>query len=587
MEWDIDEENEKVIYTPPKIVSPSSLPKKDAQNTPEKAVSSDETPKDTTISENAPKSTISVQIPTERPSVVVRRGHFLEFLVSSNYISPVYEEIILVEAQASSLPVETVVSSRQYISPENLLKALSEYYKLPIYKKDKKIDEDMLLKNMSVFTQHSILPLDDNFFVISDPLFIKKYESIISTISRAPKFLLSYKKTIKKLIQETLIKKRITPSELNRQIIRLYNEEKYSDGVLFLIEYMYSLNASDIHFECAEKAGLIRARINGVLESITSVGRDVYDRLVRAVHSLSGGNTPAESDAGDGSFAVSNLPLVIRTSLFPSLYKTHNCVLRLLPTESEVPTYEDLGYSEEIWNVMLSTVRNASSGLILFVGPTGSGKSTSLFTLVNALDTRKKKLIEVANPVEYRHLVGIQANLTETENITFNYARALRAALRHDVDILLVGEIRDSESAEIALHAARTGHLVLSTIHADSAFEAFDRLADSGCDIRNVLQAAKLIVSQRLVRKLCQHCLGKGCPSCFNGFTGRIALPETLVVSQALKEALRGSLPPTAGEREALAKNHCPHYIPLKEIAAQAVNKQLTTREEILRVIGE
>ena len=117
--------------------------------------------------------------------------------------------------------------------------------------------------------------------------------------------------------------------------------------------------------------------------------------------------------------------------------------------------------------------------------------------------------------------------------------------------------------------------------------EAFDRLADSGCDIRNVLQAAKLIVSQRLVRKLCPHCLGKGCPSCFNGFTGRIALPETLVVSQALKEALRGSLPPTAGERETLAKTHCPHYIPLKEIAAQAVNKQLTTREEILRVIGE
>jgi MSHA biogenesis protein MshE len=264
----------------------------------------------------------------------------------------------------------------------------------------------------------------------------------------------------------------------------------------------------------------------------------------------------------DGRFnlRVNKKNVDVRISTMP-VQHGESVVMRLLVLDDGVRTLDDIGMGEELKTSLRSVVKNPH-GLILVTGPTGSGKTTTLYAALSELNTPDKKIITVEDPVEYRLPRLNQVQIKEKIGLDFN--SVLKASLRQDPDILLVGEMRDSHSAEIALRAAMTGHLVLSTLHTNDAISSALRLVDMGVDSFLVASSLKAIVAQRLVRRLCEHCKteqtditkeqyllndqqknkkyyhGTGCVHCFNtGYRGRIGIFEYLLITDDMADALR------------------------------------------------
>ena len=495
-------------------------------------------------------------------------------------------EFLQIEAFAAKRPIEDLIEARRLLPSEELLQLLSEFFRIP-RATTLKPDVSVLQKNVLFFLTNNILPLSPTEFVIAAPRNATIYRRNLAKegFGSAALFL-GRKGAIARALRPAILSLRHTAKHLQDRIATFVTEGEFSKAVNDLISYAFRLYASDLHFENFGTHGQIRARVDGILEALVPVASTQYEKLIGALYTLTKSAQPSPMESGDGAFPVDGLPLQVRVSYIPALKGKHNAVLRLLPTSSDIPTGEDLGYTTEKWGQLLAITKRATSGLILFVGPTGSGKNTSLFSLISSLDTRGKKLIEVADPIEYQHLLGVQAQLSETGDRQWTYPDALRAALRHDPDIIFVGEIRDSESAKIALDAARTGHLIFSTVHAESAFEAFDRLVDLGCSASYLLATMRLVISQRLFRRTCPNCFGKGCPACFGGYTGRVALAEVLEVSDELRDSFGGVLPLTKSQRVEAAKRVDPGYMTLPEVVEGAIHDNITSFAEAMRVLG-
>lgn len=503
------------------------------------------------------------------------------------------------EAKATSgssnpLKVEDLIIRKRLLPPDVLLDKLAEFFKKDIRGVIKdltadKIDKDIFKKNMSFFIVDNIAPLKNGSFAISNPRLHKQIERKLYELGvTKPELWLAEARKISKALRTTASSIRSTPEELFNKIKKYCEEIQYAKAAHEIIHYAFQVFASDLHLERRETHGVLRLRVDGVMEDTTALSIGVYERVVGAIYQLTQTQQPNIQESGDGAFDMPTLPLQLRVSFYPSLYGAHNIVMRLLPKTQETPTGDDLGYKPEVWKHIVDTASNATSGLILYAGPTGSGKSSSLFALLSTVDTKGKKLLEVADPIEYQHMLGVQAQLAETEKLKWRYADALRSALRHDPDLLLVGEIRDEESAKIALDAARTGHLIFSTVHAETTWEVFDRLQDLGLDIKYLLSATKMIVAQRLLRRICKSCFGNGCHTCRGtGYAGRFAIAEVLTLTDALREQLAGKLPPTRVRQEALAFEHVPYYMTLQMAAKEAINNKLTTVAEAERVLGK
>lgn len=488
---------------------------------------------------------------------------------------------------STQLSLESLVELKRLLPPDRLVQLVSEFFKIPLATNFTP-DREVLKKHIVFFMAKNILPLSPTEFVIATPrLGTVIRRDLAKEGFQQVRFYVARKGIIAKALRTAILSMRDKPQAVQDRIQEHIGRGQFTKAVTEIISYAFRLYSSDLHFERRDTHGVIRARVDGILEDICPLSADQYDRTVGAIYRLAETQQPSARESADGAFQVDGFPLQVRVSFFPSLHGTHNVVMRLLPASTDVPSGEDLGYSTDEWAGILKAVQKSSSGLVLLVGPTGSGKNSTIFSLLSSLDTRGKKLIEVADPIEYQHMLGIQAQLVETEKLQWRYADALRAALRHDPDMIAVGEIRDEESAKIALDAARTGHLIFSTVHAETAFEAFDRLADLGCKIPYLLSAVKLVVAQRLLRKLCQNCFGDGCQKCVGGFTGRFAIAEVLTVTDALREEFNGQLPVTPKKRADAARLHCPGYRTLLEAALQAEKDKLTTRSEIERVLGQ
>ncbi|MFH0818704.1 MAG: ATPase, T2SS/T4P/T4SS family [Patescibacteria group bacterium] len=272
-----------------------------------------------------------------------------------------------------------------------------------------------------------------------------------------------------------------------------------------LLEYAIFEGASDIHIEPTEKEIIIRYRIDGILRDVMSFPKSLQAGLIARVKVLANLKLDEHRLPQDGRFKIENdqFKVAFRVSIIP-VFDGEKIVLRLLDESKQILTLEQLGILEEPLEILKRNIKKPH-GMILVTGPTGSGKTTTLYTAMNILNTPKVNISTVEDPIEYRMPRVNQSQINP--KIGFTFAMGLRALLRQDPNIIMVGEIRDQETAEIATHAAMTGHLVLSTLHTNDAAGAIPRLSEMGVANFLIASTVNIIIAQRLVRKICIHCI--------------------------------------------------------------------------------
>jgi len=296
----------------------------------------------------------------------------------------------------------------------------------------------------------------------------------------------------------------VTLSNDGGYLRELAEEAPVIEFVNNLLAQAFDLGASDLHIEPEEHRIQIRIRVDGVLQNKFTLPKERFKAIASRIKLVSGMDIAEQRLPQDGhlDIRVSGEALDIRVSALPGVYG-ESIVMRLLPKEKQRFDIDSLGLSPDYRRNLARWVQEPH-GIILVTGPTGSGKSTTLYSLLESVNDGDRKIITVEDPVEYR-LPGI-TQIQVQEEIEYTFSRALRAILRQDPDVIMIGEIRDGETAEIAIQSSLTGHLVLSTLHTNDAISAFTRLIDMGVEPFLVATPIRAVMAQRLVRRLCTHC---------------------------------------------------------------------------------
>jgi MSHA biogenesis protein MshE len=401
-------------------------------------------------------------------------------------------------------------------------------------------------------------------------------------------------------------------SQADVDLQALSAEEGSPDApVIKLIQSMFQdavlVNASDIHIEPDERCLRIRQRVDGLLQEQVIDGSRVGQALITRLKLMCGLDIAEKRKPQDGRFSikVDSKALDVRLSTMP-IYHGEAIVLRLLDHSSAQLTFAQLGMPPDIIE-RFTALTERSSGMLLVTGPTGSGKTTTLYAALNHVNSPDNKIITAEDPVEYR--LGRVNQVQVNPKIGLTFATILRTALRHDPDIVLVGEMRDQETVEIGLRAAMTGHLVFSTLHTQNAIAAVSRLLDMGAQGYLIASALDGVLAQRLVRKICENCSqpaevgvhqaawlsrylgadeirsvkfaeGAGCTYCnMTGYRGRVGIYELLEVNAPIADAIRRS-DLTEVERLAL---RLPHFVPLVRGALKLAMDRVTSVDEIMK----
>jgi general secretion pathway protein E len=346
--------------------------------------------------------------------------------------------------------------------------------------------------------------------------------------------------------------------------------------------------ASDIHIEPYERASAVRFRVDGTLREVVAPNRALHAALISRLKIMAELDIAEKRLPQDGriSLRIGGRAIDVRVSTLPSAHG-ERAVLRLLDKSESKFTLEALGMNGRVLHDFDRLVHQPH-GIVLVTGPTGSGKTTTLYASLGRLETATTNVLTVEDPIEYE-LPGIgQTQVNAKIDLTF--AKALRAILRQDPDVIMIGEIRDFETAQIAIQASLTGHLVLATLHTNDAPSAVTRLIDMGVEPYLLSSSLLGAQAQRLVRKLCTHCrrqdeLGHwhavGCPVCnHSGYKGRTGVYELMVVD----DALRGLIHNRAAEAELAAAARANGYVPMREDGERLVAEGLTSPEEVIRV---
>src|SRR5689334_14067128 len=343
-----------------------------------------------------------------------------------------------------------------------------------------------------------------------------------------------------------------------------------------------SERASDIHIEPEEEAIVVRHRIDGVMRVARRLPKPLAPAIASRIKIISGLDIADRLRPQDGRarVAVDGVAVDLRTSSLPAAHGEKN-VIRVLDGRTAVRTLDAIGFAPDEL-ARIERLLKAREGLLLVTGPTGSGKTTTLYAALRLLKQRGVNIVTVEDPIEYRLPGIVQVQVNERAGLTF--AAALRSIMRQDPDVLLIGEIRDRETAEIAIQASLTGHLVLSTLHTNDAASAVTRLIDIGVAPYKIATAVKGVLAQRLVRRLCAGCAGTGCRECGDvGYRGRRAIAEILVASPEFERRVAAGAPPESIAQAARA-NGC---IPLWESGLALVRLGETSTDELRRVAAE
>jgi type IV pilus assembly protein PilB len=396
---------------------------------------------------------------------------------------------------------------------------------------------------------------------------------------------------------------------------------KISTMLEILIAGALATKASDVHIEPEEREVHIRFRLDGLLTDIYSFDFETYKLLNSRIKLLSHLKISVKEDAQDGRFTivVGESEIEIRTSLIPGSYG-ESIVMRVLNPDNINVSFDDLGIEPKLYSILERAIARPN-GILLNTGPTGSGKTTTLYSFLREVHNDENKIITIEDPIEY-HLPGItQTQVNEEKGYTF--LQGLRASLRQDPDIIMVGEIRDSDTAKVAINSALTGHLVLSTLHTNSAAGAVPRLIELGVNPKILASALSVILAQRLVRKVCTNCRevyipiepekkllesilndmiangkedaleglglpdftlyrGRGCDQCHLGYKGRLGIYEAIIMDEYLDQVLTLEYPSEREVKDATKKQGIPS---LREDAVVKVLRGLTTMEEVSKAI--
>ncbi len=387
----------------------------------------------------------------------------------------------------------------------------------------------------------------------------------------------------------------LTASYDDAPVIKLVNQ---------IIIHAVKSGASDIHFEGRDGAFLIRIRVDGSLNTIKRYPKSVHEPVlarIKVVGQLDVAETRRSQD-GRINLKIGNRAIDIRVSTMPSI-NGEKAVLRILERSSDFVSLQQIGLDGKLYD-RFRPYLDRPNGIILVTGPTGSGKTTTLYASLLAMNRENKNVVTIEDPVEY-HIDNVtQVQMNPAVNLTF--AAAIKTFLRQDPDIILVGEVRDNETAESAIQASLTGHLVLSTLHTNDSPTAIARLIEMEVEPFLISSSLLLVIGQRLVRKICPECSeivkaddfitktfqkasidlkeykkGKGCPNCFNtGYRGRIGVFEILEITDDLRRLI--NIRASAFEiREEARKNG---FKTMFEYGAELVLKGITTPEEVLSV---
>ncbi len=398
------------------------------------------------------------------------------------------------------------------------------------------------------------------------------------------------------------VEKKIVSSGSDEDVLRSLAEDasvvNLVDGI---IAKALTEKASDIHIEPDEDVLRVRYRIDGILHEVLTLSKVLHPAVVSRIKIMSNMDIAERRVPQDGRFKIKRnfKDVDFRVSTLPTNYG-EKVVLRILDREKALLDLKNIGmdeYNLAIYEDMLSK----PYGIILISGPTGSGKTTTLYASLNKLNTPEKNIITVEDPIEYNFKMINQVNVDETAGLTF--ANALRSILRQDPDIIMIGEIRDKETAEIAIQASLTGHLVLSTIHTNDAASSAVRLVEMGIESYLVSTSLIGVVGQRLVRKICPHCKieykpekevlerlglgedvvfykGKGCEKCrFSGYQGRVGIYEVMKIDRDIRALINKNA--SIDEIRQKAKEKGMKF--MRDSGLELVKKGITTLEEVLR----
>lgn len=551
-----------------------------------------------------------------------------DMLVNGGVISAEQLQQALTAQKETGRKLGATLIGMGILSEQKLLEFLAEQFKLPLIDLGQfKINETHLRALSEVHARRfRALVLDERpgtyMVVMADPTDLTALDELERILKRPLQLAIAREDDILRTIDlfyrksaeiETLAEK--LGEELGDNLFELgaiSNEAATADApVVKLLQSIFEdavqVRASDIHLEPDDKVLRIRLRVDGVLQEQVMKENRIAPALVLRLKLLAGMDIAEKRLPQDGRFFINarGHQLDVRMSTMPVLYG-EAVVMRILDQTAGALRLDQLGMPPE----MMQRFRQAfmrPHGLVLATGPTGSGKTTTLYAALNELNKPEVKIITVEDPVEYRlpRVNQVQIN----SKIDLSFARVLRSVLRQDPDIVMVGEMRDQETAEIGLRAAMTGHLVLSTLHTNDAVSSALRLLDMGADGYLAASALRCIIAQRLLRRICPHCKehyeldgseriwlsalagegatecfyshGIGCPQCNNtGYYGRVGVYELLTMTEPMADALRRN---DAGGFTVAARLS-PGYRPLALIALDYARDGLTTIEEVMRI---
>ncbi len=532
---------------------------------------------------------------------------------------------------------EEIIKEREYVDPKELTKARGEYLEVPFVDlADKNIPNEVLdLVPQSLAEKHTVIPFNKERggleLAMADPLDLQLMQFIENKTGMTVKPYIAYKadientisqqykKTISSDVTEALRKEGVLDSakkqhakktqtiEQAQQVIR---EAPVARIVSTILEFAVRSRASDIHIEPTDDKTRVRYRIDGVLQEKLTLPKNVHPAVVSRIKILSDLKIDEHRVPQDGrfQFSVEQSDIDLRVSTLPTVYG-EKVVMRILRNEASIMKLGDLGLRGGALKRVQDALRH-SNGIVLVTGPTGSGKTVTLASSLSIVNTMEVNVISLEDPVEIR-VPGVN-HVQINPKVGLTFASGLRSILRQDPDIVMVGEIRDEETAQLAVHAALTGHLVFSTIHTNSAAGTLARMVDMGVESYLLVPAVNVIVAQRLVRTICPECKkeytpekkvvddikqmlgdlyndydnlklykGEGCSECEeSGYAGRTGIFEALTISDKISSMILKNQ--TASDIEKQAKEE--GMITLKQDGYMKAIEGQTTIEEVLRV---
>lgn len=546
-----------------------------------------------------------------------------QILIGSGMVESAEFDDALQTSKELGKPVEDLLIFRGLINQENLSQLIADYFKVPYAKVEHlTIPSEVLnLIPERLAKNYKIVPIGQENGVIKVAMdnpgnveaieFVKRHTGMsvhphYASESGVKQLLSQYKRNIRGDFDE-VIAENIKKAELEGNMLQAAEKLPVIKVLDTIFEYAVAERASDIHIELQDTEVVVRFRIDGVLQDIIKLPRGIEEALIARIKILSNLKLDERRVPQDGrhKFDLNGEQVSLRISIIPGFYG-ENVVMRLLRESARPLSLEELGITGDNLALVEENIKKPN-GMMLVTGPTGSGKTTTLYSILNILNTVKVKICTIEDPIEYGINRVTQIQINPKTGLTF--AAGLRALLRHDPDMIMVGEIRDGETAEIAVHSALTGHFVLSTLHTNNAPGTIPRILDMGVEPYLAASTINLVIAQRLVRQICNVCRieyapqenllkklqvdhktnisemkfykGKGCNECRGtGFTGRIGIYEILNVD----EDMRGLISNRATTDQIRGQAHKAGMNTMFEDGLEKVASGKTTIEEVLRV---